>query len=320
MQIYQTSVLLDPECRQLRFLPEGPIAYGNQGFSWVAIQHAEEATHGSLNIFDWRSKSNSNYDLPGRPGFAFPTEIDEIFLAGLERRVMMVNIATGENTVISDEIDQNVANTIINDGIPFSEGIIFGAKDLEFQTKKAGLYFWRASDRNLMLLRDDQICSNGKIITGAGNARTLLDIDTPTQQVVRYELDCDAGILSDPEVVLDLSALDIFPDGMVATPDGQSVIIAFYNPNPAEYGVARQFSLATGNVEAEWRCAQAPRVTCPLLLNTEDGVKLILTTATEVMESAMFEAHPNSGCLFVGDTLFDLAPVDYRFTAEQLGI
>ena len=320
MQIYQTSVLLDPECRQLRFLPEGPIAYGNQGFSWVAIQHAEEATHGSLNIFDWRSKSNSNYDLPGRPGFAFPTEIDEIFVAGLERRVMMVNIATGENTVISDEIDQNVANTIINDGIPFSEGIIFGAKDLEFQTKKAGLYFWRASDRNLMLLRDDQICSNGKIITGAGNARTLLDIDTPTQQVVRYELDCDAGILSDPEVVLDLSALDIFPDGMVATPDGQSVIIAFYNPNPAEYGVARQFSLATGNVEAEWRCPQAPRVTCPLLLNTEDGVKLILTTATEVMESAMFEAHPNSGCLFVSDTLFDLAPVDYRFTAEQLGI
>jgi len=231
-----------------------------------------------------------------------------------------VNIATGESTVISDEIDQDVENTIINDGIPFSEGIIFGAKDLEFQTKKAGLYFWRASDRNLMLLRDDQICSNGKIITGVGNTRTLLDIDTPTQQVVRYELDCDAGILSDPEVVLDLSDLDIFPDGMVATPDGQSVIIAFYNPNPAEYGVARQFSLATGNVEAEWRCAQAPRVTCPLLLNTEDGVKLILTTATEVMESAMFEAHPNSGCLFVGDTLFDLAPVDYRFTAEELGI
>ena len=320
MQIYQTSVLLDPECRQLRFLPEGPIAYGNQGFSWVAIQHAEEATHGSLNVFDWRSRSNSNYDLPGRPGFAFPTEIDEIFVAGLERWVMMVNIATGESTVISDEIDQDVENTIINDGIPFSEGIIFGAKDLEFQTKKAGLYFWRASDRNLMLLRDDQICSNGKIITGVGNTRTLLDIDTPTQQVVRYELDCDAGILSDPEVVLDLSDLDIFPDGMVATPDGQSVIIAFYNPNPAEYGVARQFSLATGNVEAEWRCAQAPRVTCPLLLNTEDGVKLILTTATEVMESAMFEAHPNSGCLFVGDTLFDLAPVDYRFTAEELGI
>ena len=320
MQINQTSVLLDPECRQLRFLPEGPIADGIQGFSWVAIQHAEDATHGSLNIFDWRTRSNSNYDLPGRPGFAFPTEREGIFVAGLERRVMMVNVATGEKTVMSDEIDQNVENTIINDGVPFSEGIIFGAKDLEFQTKKAGLYFWRVSDQSLILLRDDQICSNGKIITGAGNTRTLLDIDTPTQQVVRYELDCDAGVLSDPEVVLDLSDLDIFPDGMVATPDGQSVIIAFYNPNAAEYGVARQFSLANGEVEAEWRCDQAPRVTCPLLLNTEDGVKLILTTATEVMESEMFESHPNSGCLFVGDTPFDSVPVDYRFSAEQLGI
>ena len=124
MQINQTSVLLDPECRQLRFLPEGPIADGIQGFSWVAIQHAEDATHGSLNIFDWRTRSNSNYDLPGRPGFAFPTELEGIFVAGLERRVMMVNVATGEKTVMSDEIDQNVENTIINDGVPFSEGII----------------------------------------------------------------------------------------------------------------------------------------------------------------------------------------------------
>ena len=84
--------------------------------------------------------------------------------------------------------------------------------------------------------------------------------------------------------------------------------------------MARQFSLASGAVEAEWRCDRAPRVTCPLLLNTNDGVKLILTTATEVMDSEMFELHPNSGCLFVGDTSFDSTTVDYRFTSEQLGI
>lgn len=320
MQIHQTSILLAPECNQLRFLPEGPISHGNQGFSWVAIQHAEDIACGSLNLFDWDSRSNTNFELPGRPGFAFPTERDEVFVAGIERQVMIVNIATGEHSVVSEEIDQNVENTIINDGIPFSEGIIFGAKDLEFQTQKAGLYFWRASDRKLILLRDDQICSNGKIISGAGNHKILLDIDTPTQTVVRYTLDVDAGKLSEAEVVLDLTHLDMFPDGMVATPDGKSVIIAFYNPHAAEYGVARQFNLASGAVEAEWRCDRAPRVTCPLLLNTNDGVKLILTTATEVMDSEMFESHPNSGCLFVGDTSFDSTPVDYRFTSEQLGI
>ncbi|MBA63794.1 MAG: gluconolactonase [Planctomycetaceae bacterium] len=320
MQIYQTSILLAPDSRQLRFLPEGPVAYGSQGFSWVAIQHAEDIACGSLNIFDWETRSNSNYELPGRPGFAFPTELDDVFVAGIERQIMIVNTRTGEHTVASEEIDQKVENTIINDGIPFSEGIIFGSKDLEFQSKKAGLYFWRQRDWELFHLRDDQICSNGKIIIESGDTRTLLDIDTPTQQIVRYELDCQTGTLSDPEVVVDLSDLDIFPDGMVLTPDGQSAIVAFYNPNPAEYGVARQFSLATGEVQAEWRCPMAPRVTCPLLLNTEAGVKLILTTATEVMESEMFESHPNSGCLFVGDTVFDSVPVDYRFTREQLGI
>lgn len=320
MQIYETSILLAPECSQLRFLPEGPIAHGSQGFSWVAIQHAEDIHCGSLNLFDWETRLNSNYELPGRPGFAFPTQRENVFVAGIERQIMIVNVATGENTVVSDEIDQNVENTIINDGIPFSEGIVFGAKDLEFQTKKAGLYFWRARDRKLMLLREDQVCSNGKIITGTGNKRILLDIDTPTQQVVRYELDCEAGTLSDAEVVLDFSDLEIFPDGMVATPDGKSAIVAFYNPHAAEYGVARQFSLTTGELQAEWRCPQAPRVTCPLLLNTESGVKLVLTTATEVMDDEMFKSHPHSGCLFVGDTPFDFVPVDYRFTCEQLGI
>ncbi len=318
MQIYETSVLYAPECSQLRFLPEGPIAYGNTGFSWVAIQHAEDIPQGSLNIFDWETQTNRNVKLPGRPGFAFPTKDSNLFIAGVERQVVLVDVDSRKVTAVSEEIDQQVSNTIINDGIPFSEGIVFGAKDLEFQTKKAGLYFWRASDRQLVCLRHDQICSNGKVISGTGMKRTLLDIDTPTQQVVRYELDCEAGTLSQPEVVLDLSDLDIFPDGMVATPDGKSVIIAFYNPNAAEYGVARQFSLASGEVEAEWRCEAAPRVTCPLLLNTADGVKLILTTATEVMDAEMFESHPQSGCLFAGETTFESAPVDYRFPREQL--
>ena len=319
MQVRDAEILFTPDCSQLRFLPEGPITLGEQTFSWVAIQHAEEIECGSLNVFDWPSQSNVNYDLPGRPGFAFPTEVENLFVAGIERNVMLVDIASGEHQILSDEIDQTVTNTIINDGIPFAEGIIFGAKDLEFQTQKAGLYFWRANDRRLFLLRDDQICSNGKIITRNESGWSLLDIDTPTQQVVRYQLDCESGTLSPAEVVLDLTDLDIFPDGMVATPDGQSVIIAFYNPNAAEYGVARQFSLADGEVQAEWRCEKAPRVTCPLLFNTSDGVKLVLTTATEVMDAEMFAEHPHSGCLFVGDTDWESAPVDYRFLKQQLG-
>ena len=320
MQVRDAEVLFAPDSSQLRFLPEGPIACGVEMFSWVAIQHAQDIECGSLNVFDWNGRTNTNYELPGRPGFAFPTEAKDVYVAGIERQVMFVDTATGEYRAVSESIDSSVENTIINDGIPFEEGIVFGAKDLEFATKKAGLYFWRAEDWELIRLRDDQICSNGKVITADIEGWSLLDIDTPTQQVVRYRLNTKEGTLSEPDVILDLTHLEIFPDGMVATPDGRSVIIAFYNPQASEYGIARQFNLATGEVEAEWRCAQAPRVTCPLLLNTADGVKLVLTTATEDMDSAMYQEHPSSGCLFVGDTDWDQAPLDYRFTSEQLGI
>ena len=84
------------------------------------------------------------------------------------------------------------------------DNLIFGTKDLEFATKKAGLYLYRGSDKKLIRLRDDQICSNGKAIqqTADGGLR-LLDIDTPTRQLVAYRLDIKSGSLGAAEVLLD---------------------------------------------------------------------------------------------------------------------
>ncbi len=314
--VIDADVLFAPNDMGLRHLPEGPIAYGN-GFSWVGIQHGNESMHGSLNLFDLRARANRSINLPGRPGFAFPTTDPDWFIAGIEKHVQLFQVSTGRCETVSDEIDQEVENTLINDGIPFADGIVFGAKDLEFQAKKAGLYLWRL-DQSLVRLRDDQICSNGKVILPDGDQWQMLDIDSPTQQVVRYRLDAINGTMSDAEVVLDLTGESIFPDGMVAAPDGKSVIIAFYNPNAAAYGVARQFDLESGSVICEWRTAAAPRVTCPLLMEVDDGVKLVLTTATEGMEDEMFSQHENSGCLFMGETEFESAKCDHRLDVLAL--
>ena len=78
----------------------------------------------------------------GTTGVLLPTEAKDVYVAGIERQVMFVDTATGEYRAVSESIDSSVENTIINDGIPFEEGIVFGAKDLEFATKKAGLYFY----------------------------------------------------------------------------------------------------------------------------------------------------------------------------------
>lgn len=299
------QVLLRPDSPELRFLPEGPYPYGREGqFSWVAIQHSETSTTGSLNIFDIPTGTNRRFRLPGRPGFAYAAGRPGRFIVGLERCLQQFDNDTGACTPLTAEVDTHVSGTVINDGVAFAGGIVFGCKDLKFAEKKAGLYLYRFADKQLIQLRSDQTCSNGKIAVEQGDQVTLYDIDTPTKTVVRYALDVPAGKLSEAEVVIDLRGGSDFPDGMIATPDGRSAIISFYNPNDAPHGETRQYSLASGQVEAIWKTSLAPQATCPQLIRHEGQIKLIVTTAVETMPPERLAVHSNSGCLFIGETPF----------------
>ena len=303
------QVLYRPDSPELRFLPEGPYPYGNEGqFSWVAIQHSGTSTTGSLNILDIPTRTNRRFRLPGRPGFAYGTGRPGQFIVGLERCVQLFNCDTGSCTPLTDEVDADVSGTVINDGVAFQSGIVFGCKDLKFAEPKAGLYLFRFRDQQLIQLRSDQTCSNGKILVGRGDQVTLYDIDTPTKTVVRYNLNVAAAQLSEPEIVVDLRNGQDFPDGMIATPDGRSAIISFYNPHDAPHGETRQYSLANGELEAIWKTPFAPQATCPQLIRSSGQVKLVVTTAVEHMSPERLAVHINSGCLFIGETPFTELP------------
>jgi sugar lactone lactonase YvrE len=320
MKQFATEILHSPESAALRYLPEGPQIVSDDVISWVAIQHGSDSQVGSLNLLNVQTGDTTQFALPGRPGFAFPLAADGKFLIGLERHVGVFDSnKTADNwQPVTEELEQGVSNTIINDGEPFAGGVVFGTKDLEFNDPKAGLYLWRSTDSSCVKLRGDQTCSNGKVITADGNEVTVFDIDTPTKTIVRFTLDVANGTATAWETLIDLRDGDDFPDGMVATPDGNSIIVAFYNPNDGEYGVARQFSLATGEVEAIWTTEKSPRVTCPLLMEIDGQVKLILTTADEGMSSEQQEQHVNAGRLFIGDTEFDSLPTPHRLDLERI--
>ena len=310
--------LWSPDQSDLGYLPEGPVGVLPGIFSWVSIQHGERAEYGSLNRLNVESMENETLKLSGRPGFAFPTTDPDYFIVGMERCLQLIHFPTGTSQVLSEEISCGGRGTIINDGMVFPEGVIFGAKDLKILKAIAGLYFWRLRDRQLWLLRDDQICSNGKVIQKEGHQWNIWDIDSPTKQVVRYRFDIQKGQLSESEVALDLRKLDGFPDGMVSTPDGQSVIIAFYNPHEVSHGEVRQYSLVTGQHQATWRVPGAPQVTCPLLWNYCEKVQLIVTTATENMSSEKRKRYPESGSFFVSQTKFDSCDQPHRFDINDL--
>jgi sugar lactone lactonase YvrE len=307
-------MLYHPDSEELRFLPEGPYPAGENAFSWVAIQHGARSESGSLNVFDLSTNQNRNFPLEGRPGFAFPTSREGVFVIGMEHGLQLFDTRTGAYTTLSDEVDAGVQGTIINDGVVFEAGLIFGCKDLAFQDPKAGLYLWRSEDQRLIRLRSDQVCSNGKIVFPRTDGYRLLDIDTPTRTVVSYDLDVAAGTLSEPEVVLDLREDPAYPDGMVATPDGASVIIAFYNPNDVAAGEVRQYRLADGVLQAVWSVPGSPQVTCPQLVKFDGAVRLVVTTAIEHMSAERQVWYSNAGCLFIGDTPFadlpDTPPYD----------
>ena len=300
------DILWRPTELALGYLPEGPIECFDGRISWVAIQHGSDEVAGSLNLLEPASGVNQSIALPGRPGFAFPTDEPNVFLAGVERQIVSVDVETGHCEVLSDEVDAGVENTIINDGIEVEEGLIFGCKDLEFQQRKAGLYFWRKFDGALFQLRDDQLCSNGKVVERDGNGWLLWDIDSPTRTVVRYRLDLDACALSEPELILDLTHLEMFPDGMTLAAGGEGVVIAFYNPNDVEAGEVHQYSLLSGEHQATWLVPGSPQVTCPLIWDSPEGERLVVTTAAENMSPEKRSRYPAAGAMFVGE----LPPVE----------
>lgn len=313
MQTIEARPLFRPADSALRFLPEGPYAYGTDHFSWVAIQHGGDAVTGSLNLFDVSSGKNVRFNLPGRPGFAFPTTDPHTWVVGLERYVQLFNTHTGALTPIAGPVEDGVEGTIINDGTLCAEGLIFGCKDLRFTDRKAGLYFWRGQDRRLFQLRNDQICSNGKKVIDWNGQPTLLDIDSPSKTVVAYPFDAAEGTLGEPRVVVDLRSGDSFPDGMIVTPDGASIIVGFYDPRDVPHGEARQYRIADGELERVWRTGGSPRVTCPALVPTSNGVALVLTTAVEHMTLSQEAQHTHAGCLFIGETDYSSIPENSRF-------
>ena len=131
-----TTVLFEPADESLRYLPEGLYRCPDGRLSWVAIQHGPEQQRGSLNLLDLQTGVNQAHVLPGRPGFAFPTERSDEFVVGMERAICRVNVRTNACDELVAGIDADVTETIINDGVVCDDHIIFGCKDLKFADTK----------------------------------------------------------------------------------------------------------------------------------------------------------------------------------------
>jgi sugar lactone lactonase YvrE len=292
------SVWFHPPAEADRFLPEGPRAQ-DDGVVWVNIQAGADAATGDVHHLTWDGR-HARHPMPARPGFVFPTSNPNVVLAGCDKVVGLYDLTSADWTPLA-AIPDTHPRTIINDGeiVPGGRAIVFGTKDVQFADAIAHLYLFTLDDNRLSVLAGGQTCSNGKVFADGG--RTLYDIDTPRKVVTKYRFDVTTRTITDEGIALDLQSRDDFPDGMCDVGDG-TVIVAFYNPAFADTGRAVRYRLGTGEVLGEWLTPGSPRVTCPLLLQRPDGVKLILATADEGMPADLRVRCPNAGCLFFTDT------------------
>jgi sugar lactone lactonase YvrE len=310
VQTHVATVLHPAENEEDRFLPEGPrsvVIEARAALVWVNIQTSREAANGDIHVRFWDGE-HARYAQPRRPGFVFPTNQPDYLFVGLEKEVGVLHLTTNTFTAWA-KIDDANPRTIINDGeiVPGGDAIVFGTKDVQFAGPIANLYLFTLGDRRLTILADQQTCSNGKVFRRDESGLTLFDIDTPKRNIVRYRLDLAERRLSEAEVVMDLRQQAGFPDGMTDSGDG-SVIVAFYNPDAVSDGRAVRFDLKSGEEIEVWTTPGSPRVTCPLLIDHDRRLKLVLTTATEGMPEELRKNCPNAGDLFWGETLLHTLP------------
>ncbi len=305
--------LFVPPSEAQRHLPEGPRllrnypSVGDPLLGWVAIQHSPEATAGSVEVLNLRTLENDSHSMPARPGFFAETTEPGVLAVGLDRELALYDLRSRRIVgrriqVTSDE------RVVINEGLAISGGLLFGTKHLTFQEHIARVYHFDAATGVVREMPERQVCSNGKFLFAHGGSLRLVDICSFRKRLDLYEVDFAASRMDPAGVIADFSATPLFPDGLRPTPDGNSVVVAFYNPEAAEEGVARQFRIADGAVEAEWRLPGSPRVTCPEILEIDGAVRVIFTTAVEGMPAEMRPRAPMAGALFIGETNFDRAP------------
>ena len=314
--ITTADVWFDPVSEEGRYLPEGPRAIGHS-LVWVNIQTGPDAACGQLYQADLDDpQAVVVHELPGRPGFAVPTDQPGQWLLGIDHVVGIYDTAIGLWQPLAMLPDTN-PRVIINDGEVHPDGtaVVFGTKDTQFAEPIASLYLFTPADNQLTVLATGQTCSNGKVFSADG--QTLYDIDTPRKVVTRYRFDLAKRTLTEAGIALDLTGRENFPDGMCSAGNG-IVIVAIYKPDFADEGVAVAYDLQTGQALEGWVTPGSPRVTCPCLVQTSDGVKLLLTTATEGMPAEMRARCPNAGALFLAETTFAAVPpvVLLRLTAS----
>ncbi len=225
----------------------------------------------------------SSLDLP-TPAGSIALWHDGGLIAAMGQGLSLIDPDRGVVTAIASELSDD--NCLMNDGKADRSGnFVFGAKHLKECDPVAGC--WRYQSGQINPLEQKFIVFNGPAFSPAGDR--IYFANSPTQQIMTASYSPTEGITSLPEVFVQLSGDDGYPDGMTVDSEG-----CLWNAQWDGWAITRY--RLDGSVDQKIDMpVQRPTSLC---FGGENLKTLFVTSASTRLSPKVLAENPGAGALF----------------------
>jgi len=253
----------------------------NERILWVDILNGEVHQYGSKNGFYKIFRANSMIG-------AIALCKSGLLIAATQNGFAKIDLEKETLVEIVDP-EEHLKNNRFNDGKCDPAGRFWSGTMAVLDTPEAGSLYALEPDFSVSVKIQRVGCSNGIAWSPDGNL--MYYIDTPTRQVVAFDFNIITGGISNKRVIVDISQIDGYPDGMTVDSEGMLWIalwggwkIARYNPISGK--MIHSIRLPISNISS---CIFGGK-------NLQD---LYITTAKIGLSLDEIEKQPLAGRLFV---------------------
>ncbi|WP_020593885.1 SMP-30/gluconolactonase/LRE family protein [Kiloniella laminariae] len=254
---------------------------GNSCLYWLDIENAR--------LFRQKQDGTGNQpvtdslDLPAPAGSIALSDSGEL-IAALGQGISLINMETGIVTALAPSLSGDAC--LMNDGKADRYGnFFFGAKHLKETSALAGC--WRYSQGQIVQQKGHFTVFNGPAFSPAGDR--IYFADSPSRKIMTASYDQDYGISSLPEVFVQLSETDGYPDGMTIDSEG-----CLWNAQWDGWAITRY--LPDGTIDRKITLpVQRPTSLC---FGGKDLKTLYITSASTRLTPEEISRNPDAGALF----------------------
>lgn len=239
-----------------------------------------------LNFYNPKLRNNKEMFTGQRTGTVVPAVSGEVIIA-LEEGIYAFDTETGtKNLIVNPE--ENVEGIRFNDGKCDPYGRFWAGTMSTRGEKEAGALYRLDPDSSIYKMIENVSVSNG--IVWSNDGLSMYYIDTPTQQVKKFDYNKETGEINNPQIIIEIPIEMGSPDGMTIDKDGNLWIalwggsaVGCWNPESGE--LIQKIEVPAKNVTS-------------VAFGDDDLKTLYITTARIGTSNEELKQFPEAGGLF----------------------